>query len=426
MTPSPSAPARWYETPHVRRVAWVILALVVVVEGVVAVFLRTNDWEGHRQVGILARTEGLPAVPWPWYSLGRVTFDAALSLPPRIVGRALCYVLAVAATWACFRMWDRMVQAQSPASRPTTFAAAIVTLIAIFTVWQRDLDDCGLHLFLVFFLTAAAWFLTQGRRGLAGLWLAVAIVYKTSPLLFLPFLLWKREWRAAAWTVVFTVTLSVAPALLFGWHASMDYHRRTLDTALRSAAVRDPSENLIQDTPNLQNQAWTAAVARYVQTHPPGHPLHMAHPLFIQFGRLSPEHARRVVTVSTVLILALVAWRTRRRCTTSGAWAVEWAAVSILTILLSPVAWKQHLVVMLPAVFVAARHQLVHPHPAGRSMALWAIAALVLLSAPDGPLGHQLAALVGSYKTFTLAALLALVAVLTLNYERAGVPGAAP
>jgi len=57
-----------------------------------------------------------------------------------------------------------------------------------------------------------------------------------------------------------------------------------------------------------------------------------------------------------------------------------------------------------------------------RSVALWVIAALTLLSAPDGPLGRDLAAVLGSYKTFTLAALLALVSVLTLHYERSVEP----
>src|SRR5262245_38266684 len=233
----------WYERPRFRRIAELILALIVAIEGVVAIFLRSNDWEGHRQLGILARTEGLAATPWPWYSLGRVAFDAALSLLPRLAGRPLCYLLAVTAIAVCLHLWDRMVQAQAPAGKPTVFAATVAALLATFTLWQRDLDDCGLHLFLLFFLTAAVWCLVRGRPALSGFWLAVAIIYKTSPVLFLPFLIWKRQWRAAGWTVFFTLALSILPAFWFGWQASLDYHRRTLDTTLRSAAVPDPSPN---------------------------------------------------------------------------------------------------------------------------------------------------------------------------------------
>ena len=421
------APARvpWYETPRFRHLAELVLALVVAVEGVVAIFLRTNDWEGHRQVGILARTQGLAATPWPWYSLGRVAFDTALSLLPRLAGRALCYVLAVVALGACLYLWDRMVDREAPAGKPTVFAATVATLFATFTVWQRDLDDCGLHLFLLFFLTAAVWFLVRGRQVLAGFWLAVAIVYKTSPLLFLPFLLWKRQWRVAGWTVAFTVLLSLLPALWFGGRAALEYHRRTLDTMLRSAAVRDPAHNLIQDRPNLQNQALGPALARYLETHPPGDPLYLDHPLFRQFGRLPAERARQLVAGATLLLLAGIAWRTSgpggsgRHAATSGEWAVEWSAVTILPVLLAPVCWKQHLVVMLPAVFLVVREQILHRgRPAMRSAVPWLIALLVLLSAPDGPLGRDLAGLLGSYKTFTLAALLALASVLTLRYRR--------
>jgi hypothetical protein len=416
-------PARrpWYETPRFRRIAELVLALVVAVEGVVAIFLRSNDWEGHRQVGILARTQGLAATPWPWYSLGRVAFDAALSLLPRLAGRALCYLLAVVALGACLYLWDRMVAREAPAEKPTVFAATVATLFATFTVWQRDLDDCGLHLFLLFFLTAAGWLLVRGRQVLAGFWLAVAIVYKTSPLLFLPFLLWKRQWRTAGWTVAFTVLLSILPALWFGGRATLEYHRRTLDTMLRSAAVSDPAHNLIQDRPNLQNQALGPALARYLETREPGDPLYLDHPLFRQFGHLTAERTRRLVTGATVLLVVLLAWRTRRPVATSGEWAVEWSAVTILPVLLAPVCWKQHLVVMLPAVFLVVREQILkRGRPVLRSVVLWLIALLGLCSAPDGPLGRDLAGLLGSYKTFTLAALLALVSVLTLHYRRPG------
>jgi hypothetical protein len=414
----PPARAPWYEAKRVRRIAATLLAAMVVAEGVVAIFLRQNDWEGHRQVGIIARTQGLVAVPWPWYSLGRVAFDAAISLLPRVAGRALCYGLAVAALWACFRMWDRMVDARTPQSSPIAWAAGLVTLLATFTVWQRDFDDCGLHLFLLFFISAAGWSLTRRRHALAGLSLAVAVVYKTSPILLLPFLLWKRQWRATLWTLGLIAGLSVAPALLFGWRASIEYHRRTLETVLSSAAERDPSRNPIQESPNLQNQALGPAIARYVETHGPGDPLYSPHPAFVQFGDLGPDGAHRVVTVATCLLLGAIAWRTRRACATSGQWAMEWGAVTILPILLAPVCWKQHLVVMLPAVFLVARHQLLHPRPRGRTLVLWTIAALTLFSAPDGPLGRDLAALLASYKTFTIAALLALVSVLTLDGSR--------
>jgi hypothetical protein len=421
---TPPARRPWYETPRFRQVAELVLALVVAIEGVVAIFLRTNDWEGHRQVGILARTQGLAATPWPWYSLGRVAFDAALSWLPRLAGRALCYVLAVVALGACLHLWDRMVDREAPAGKPTVFAATVATLFATFTLWQRDLDDCGLHLFLLFFLTAAGWYLVRGRKVIAGFWLAVAIVYKTSPLLFLPFLLWKRQWRTAGWTVAFTVLLSLLPALWFGGRATIEYHRRTLDTMLRSAAERDPGHNVIQDRPNLQNQALGPALARYLETKEPGDPLYLAHPLFRQFGHLSAERARRLVIGATLLLLGLVAWRTWRPAATSGEWAVEWSAVTILPILLAPVCWKQHLVVILPAVFLVARQQiLARGRPAARSVALRLIALLGLLSAPDGPLGRDLAGLLGSYKTFTLAALLALISVLTLRYRR---PAPAP
>jgi hypothetical protein len=182
------------------------------------------------------------------------------------------------------------------------------------------------------------------------------------------------------------------------------------------------------------NQSLKSALARLVQYYPPGHSLHLGHPAFIQFVQLDVDSARRFVTLTTLCLLAAVAWRLRRR-----SWplekplAFEWAALGVLATLLSPFCWKQHLVVTLPAMYLVIRHQLLERESslaAGRRVLAawrWRTAAICLfagltLFAARGVLSAAQAELALSYKVFTLAGLISLALVLTLPARSAPCP----
>jgi hypothetical protein len=53
-------------------------------------------------------------------------------------------------------------------------------------------------------------------------------------------------------------------------------------------------------------------------------------------------------------MFVLFGWLTRRRYDSFGqpAWPVESAILLVLTVLLSPITWEQHLVLMIPALYL--------------------------------------------------------------------------
>ena len=121
-----------------------------------------------------------------------------------------------------------------------------------------------------------------------------------------------------------------------------------------------------------------------------------------------------MVTGATLLLLALIAWRTWRPAATSGEWAVEWSAVTILTVLLAPVCWKQHLVVMCCSAVFPGRSASRLKSAAARRAERRAVAdrpprLLLRARRSAGPRPGRAAGRV--HKTFTLAALLAPVSV---------------
>jgi hypothetical protein len=306
------------------------------------------------------------------------------------------------------------------------FAAAVFALIVTITYLQRDLDDCGLQILLLFFLTAAAVNLNAGRMLRSGFWLGLAAVYKLTPLLFLPYLCYKRRWRAAAAMVLFIIGLSLAPALWLGWDCNVRAHQVWWAATRTIAGAADPVENTLEP-PNNRNQSLVLALARLAQTYPPGHALYVDHPWFVQFGDLEPAAAKRFVQAGLLLFAVVLAFRFRKggSFADSGSEAQrEWAAMTLLTAVLSPLCWQQHLVLVLPAVLLVVRAAL---EPGGLSrrqrQLAWICAIIMIFAGQRDLLGQSLFMLVMSYKAHTLAALGALILVLTLRRrEKVAVP----
>ncbi len=288
--PAPLAPAptRWYATSYFRIAAIVLATLCVLVEGYLSVFVRGSDFDWHLALGRFF-LEGDPfRQSHDWYPVGRTMMDAGLALLNLYVARGLVFVSSVALLVWTLEMWCRMANRRIEVSRPVAFAASAFTVALLSAYVLRDLNECGLQLVLLFFLTAAVYALHRGRAAATGFWLALAVTYKTTPIIFLPFLIWKRRLRAAAWTALFAVLLNLAPAFYLGWDMTLRCNQKWFARIYASSQLNDPSQNTIEEAKH-HNQGLQASLARLVQTHPAGHPLHLEDPRFFQFGSLEPE-----------------------------------------------------------------------------------------------------------------------------------------
>jgi hypothetical protein len=421
--PLPPQAQRWYTSRRFLLGALLVLAVVVLVEGYLAISVRHNDFLWHRDFGI----DFLAGAPYgnghDHYALGRGLLNALIAWMPYRASRGLCYVLASVGLAVVLHGWNRLAARTNLQSVPRLgLASAILTLLLLGPYLVRDLDECGLQLFLLFFLSVALFALTAGRQVQCGLWLGLAVVYKLTPALFLPYLLWKRQFRAAGSMMVCTIVLSLAPALYLGWDTTVACHRHWLEFAARCMRLDDPSENGVEP-PRHQNQSLPFAIARYCQTHQAGHPLALDHPGFVQFGNLDGPTAKRVVQAILLALAALLAWRFRktasRQLSDGGPieLASEWAAVLVLCALLSPLCWLQHLILVLPCAFLCIRAWLTGQSQRWQGVVLSLIAVVTLLIHGD-ILGRRLFYVCMSYKPHTVAALMLMAMVLTLPARR--------
>ena len=282
------------------------------------------------------------------------------------------------------------------------------------TYVHRDLVECGLQILLLGFLSAALAAPVRGRPSLCGLMVGLATVYKVTPVIFLPLLVWKRQWKAAAWMAASILLFCSLPALRVGWQKNLALHGQWLQFAGRIVALADPSENGVE-RPNLRNQSLPLAVARLVESYPPKHPLNVDNLVAFRLASLGPRSARRVVQLVLLTLAIGLAWRFRNPVDLSDggeALAREWAAVCILVALLSPLCWLQHLVLVIPAALVfaqsAASGQVCRWQWAAASIA----AALMLLVHRD-LLGPTLCDVLSIFQPHTVASLLMGAAALT-------------
>jgi hypothetical protein len=401
----------WWLGQRFRRWAAVAICLILAVEGWVAIVKRDNDFVFHRNLG-LAFLDGRPyANGGDWYPVGRVMINAASAALPYRISRGVWFALAVLSLWGTFEIWHRLCTNESDerSGRPLSIAAGALAAAIGLGYLLRDLDECGLQTLLLFMVSAAAWFLTRGQRVGAGCLIGLAATYKLTPALFVPLLLWKRQWGAAGWAVVFMLAWSFVPALFVGWDAALAANRQWFDR-MRStvqANAGDVTQNGFEE-PKHQNQALTAALARYLVTYPPGHPLTMDHPGFRQFGRLSPAAAGWVTKAILIGIGCIVAWRFRNAWAsdkTPTNLAAEWAIATLGCAVLAPLCWKQHLVMALPCLFVVGRAWLGNERRTIATTVLLVVVGVLALASKRFVAGKELSILLMSYKVDTLAML---------------------
>ena len=410
---------RWFVRPWARRAFVAVCLAVVVVQTVVVVHRREThrgDYDVSREMGrrFLAG-EHLYAggLHYPYTPTAALSF-APLALVPPGVGLALRYAVAIAGLWLTLRMLRTLVGHRRRLDSGTVFAIEAITLVLAAQYIIRDLDDGGPHLLLLAMLVAGIHCVSRGWDALGATWFGLATVLKAPVGLMLPFLLWKRQWKVAAMArsrpPCFGLLLPMAwmePASW--WRHQEEWSRTALQSVLGNTqpGVRESEQR-------VQNQSLKLALTRYLVTYPDGHPLRRRPPRVPVLWRLDARAADWVVKGGVLMLLLGCAWFTRRRYGSldDPTWPLEGSAVLILALLLSPVTWTQHLVLIIPALYlVMVEGQAIRPLGSLASAGMWTYAVLALVLNRD-TVGKELSLVLLSYHIHTLALLLVLAIVL--------------
>jgi alpha-1,2-mannosyltransferase len=212
-----SKPARDLDR-HFRR-AVVVGALLIAIAAAIFYVNKAGDgrsafirWR-HQVLDFVSGVNIYDAQMFPNPPIMPLTLYPLMVLPP-VAGAFCWFVLKVALTavsvWFCFEVIR-------PPGRP--LASWIQAGILFFSLRPilSDLHHGNNNLVILFLIVATFQAWRKGYDALAGLILALAITYKVTPALFVPYFAYKRSWRTVGATALgMGIFLLIVPSLMIG------------------------------------------------------------------------------------------------------------------------------------------------------------------------------------------------------------------
>ena len=204
---------------HLRRAVWISAFIFVIASGIIyadkasedrSAFIRWRPqvlqfWHG---VNIYENGMLFPNPP-----ILPITLYPLMTLPP-VQGALTWYYLKaglfVLAVWFCFKM-VRTEKKVLPG-----WVQGGVLLLALRPV-LGDLHHANNNILIMFLIVSCLMAWREGLDVLAGIILALAICYKVTPALFVPYFMYKRSWRTVGATFMgMGLFLFVVPSLIIG------------------------------------------------------------------------------------------------------------------------------------------------------------------------------------------------------------------
>jgi hypothetical protein len=321
---------------------------------------------------------------------------AVLALGARIsrAGALLLWQLgSVAALWGACRLLPRLAREQP---EPFTSDGNLVPLVMMARLLQEHMQSMQINLYLLFLVLLAFYLFQHRGEVLGGLALATAVSVRAAPILFLPYLLYKRAWRAAVWTAGFLVVLNVLlPLVVFG--PAVTVQRWQAWRTVAAAETANP-------TPMFPNQSLLAALRRLL-THEGGarDRIHYA---------VAAWPPRRVLAlfygVGAIGAAALAfAFRRNPPGLDDPSMRGELAVGLCILPLLTPLAWKAHFVTLLAGYWLVWRVMREAKPRRGVWAVWWASFACLTLTGP-ALIGRYGRSVVEAFNVITIGALLVL------------------
>lgn len=316
----------------------IILLLAVVLVAAVAAFVfkvsgGMIDFEVYFRAGArAAAAEPLYRVEDGHYQFKYLPAFALLVAPLSAIGfeasRVVWFGAGVVLLLVLFRTSMRLL----PEVRKPVWVLVALTLVVMGKFSARELLLGQANLPFVVAGAAALLALGRGREGLAGALVALSIVFKPYGVIFIPWLVACRRWRAASIAIAGLAVSLLAPALVYGFEGNVALHREWWRTVVSTTA------------PNLlhpDNVSWLALYTRW-------------------FGEGDSAAGSTLATAVAFGAAGLWAWS--RRGSVRSPDALEGALLLLVIPLLSPQGWDYVLLMSLPAVMLLVNYEDRLPH----------------------------------------------------------------
>jgi Glycosyltransferase family 87 len=305
--------------------------------------------------------------PYP-YQPALAIFFIPLAFLPAVLQRLIWYVIFVGCLVIAVRLTEAIAERLYPGSTRGRNLFWLRTIMLV-TCGKHFLDVITyashdpLSLAIIMFGT---WALFNGREAAGGLWLAVAAAIRASPLIYLPYLVFKRRWLASFVFIVALLAVSLIPDVVGALRGGYTGHLTDwLAQIVGPALVPGTSSKLvfwdIWNGANLYNQSLRGLINRFATA-----------PVF----GLSPTMILIAVDgifAAVVGMLLLISPRRKEYV------AIDTVVLLIAMLALSPMTSRYHYIFVLPGVILATAATMSDPRL--RTLGTYVLVASFLLRA---------------------------------------------
>jgi hypothetical protein len=266
---------------------------------------------------------------------------------PSVLGPLVWFYLKVVMTLLAFLWAIRLVE--SPEQPFPAWAKALAVLFSLRPI-LGDLMHGNVNLLILFLVIAALYAYRCGRDLVSGLALALAIACKVTPALFVPYFLWKRQWKVLAGTAVgLFLFFWLVPGLCLGFETNERFLHSWTEQMVKPFLVSGQSFYS-----EYYNQSLPGLVKRLL-THSPSFSIYLNNgadytPLeYHNVLNLDARLAGWVVRGFVILFALVGVWVCRTPTRPRATWrlAAEFSLVLLGMLLFSERTWKHHCVTLL-------------------------------------------------------------------------------
>jgi alpha-1,2-mannosyltransferase len=390
---------------------WFILGLLVLFMAVsVSYSLKAlhnrSAFDRWRQMVVLGVESG-EDISAPQFSYPNPPIMAILLYPlakmPPMWGALTWFYIKVGLTLLALRWVFQLVES---AERPFPLWARALTVLLSIGPIIGDLQHGNVNLFILFLVIAALTAFRTRRDLLSGLLLGLAVACKVTPALFIPYFLWKRQWRVLAGCAAGLLLFlwpGFVPALFLGW----EDNQKQVGSWYREMVYPFIVEGKVTSEHN--NQSLPGLVTR-LATHSPSFSTYVNDVYtpteYDNVLELTPAQARWLVKGCMAVFALVVVWRLRTPTEPRRGWrlSAEFSFILLGMLLFSERTWKHHCVTLVLPFAVFCYYLATQPASRGTRWGLigcLTAASLLMLStscgvfADDSALGGDVAGLFG-------------------------------
>lgn len=416
--PTTAVPGQRFPSRWLGEGRWqAALLLLTGIVGFISWSPRLGDFRGYLQVGraVLAGADIYRDTPpgvntWP-------PFFSLVCVPLALIARVSTYlatslwillnfaVLLLILDLVALTLYGRRLTLRRQAAPGLSITSAELFVPLVLTAFYlfNNFELVQISLIMLGLTLGGLYLLQTGRTAAGALALGLAIAIKIMPVVFLPYLAYRRAWRACLATAIAAGALALSPIGVFGWTRFWEYVATWRRVIGFGWGVGSYNQSIYA--------MWDRIIGHHLYPFAPGENYFL-----IQSG----HPGVMVAWWATIGLIGLVAlWRFRFGAAASPRVIVaEWSVVLIVSALAGPVTWKLYLVVLLlPNALLFAVWRLPAIGRRDRRAVGWVLfssAFLALLNAHD-LFGHYLSGQLEVGSITTLSGLVMLAGVLWLR-----------